>query len=299
MKIAITGATGFVGRELVTTLIKQGHQVRAWHRPSSNREGFEEVSSSLEWVEGELGNMGAVGELIQGCDAVVHSALSWESNGFRGSEGNLVEFAQKNIIGSLQLFQESSTKGIQRFVFISTCTVHEKILDDRALDESHPLWATSHYGAHKAALEKFVHSYGYGQGFPICALRPTGIYGKKHQPEESKWYDLIRDVAAGAEVTCARGGKEVHVNDVAKAVLLLLKSDSSAGEAYSCYDRYVSQYDVANIAKEICGSPAVIHGELITPKHQISTEKLKSLGMKFGGDALLREYIEEILEVVG
>ncbi len=52
-----------------------------------------------------------------------------------------------------------------RFVFISTCAVHDVILADRPLDEAHPLWPKSHYGAHKAALEKFVHSYGLGQGW--------------------------------------------------------------------------------------------------------------------------------------
>ena len=35
---------------------------------------------------------------------------------------------------------------------VSTCAVHEVILDDRPLDQAQPLWPTGHYGAHKAAL---------------------------------------------------------------------------------------------------------------------------------------------------
>src|SRR5690606_1214457 len=116
----------------------------------------------------------------------------------------------------------------QRFVFISTCAVHDTILNDRTLDETHPLWPHSHYGAHKAAIEKFVHSYGLGQGFPICALRPTGVYGVNHPVEASKWFDLVRSVVRGETVTCNRGGKEVHAADVAKAAHLLLHAPAEA-----------------------------------------------------------------------
>ena len=77
------------------------------------------------------------------------------------------------------------------------CAVHETILDDRPLDEAHPLWPHSHYGAHKAAIEAFVHSYGRGHGYPICALRPTGIYGLARPARASKWFDLIAEGRPG------------------------------------------------------------------------------------------------------
>ena len=106
---------------------------------------------------------------------VVHAAVQWEGprNRGRGSHGAFDVFTGINLSGSLQLFQAAYEASVPRFVFVSTCAVHEVILDDRPLDETHPLWPTSPYGAHKAALEKFVHCYGLGQGWPICALRPT------------------------------------------------------------------------------------------------------------------------------
>ena len=70
----------------------------------------------------------------------------------------------------MQLFQAAFDAGIARFIHISTCAVHDVILDDRPLDETHPLWPKSHYGAHKAALEAFVHSFGFGQGGRIVGL---------------------------------------------------------------------------------------------------------------------------------
>jgi nucleoside-diphosphate-sugar epimerase len=294
MRIAITGGTGFVGRYILRELAPQ-NSLRAWYRTAASREGLEDVAA--DWVQGELGDREASRELVQGCDAVVHSALYHPGGGFRGGEGDLIEFAQRNIIGSLELMEAAREAGVKRFIFISTCAVHEKILDDRPLDETHPLWALSHYGAHKAAIEKFVHSYGLGMNWPICALRPTGVYGVAHPAEDSKWYGLIERVVRGEPVECTGGGKEVHAADVAKAVAVLLSApeDRIRGEAFACYDRYVSQYEVAETARRLSGSKAEIRGSATKPRNEIVTEKIRALGMQFGGTPLLEQTIADLI----
>ncbi len=172
MKIAITGATGFVGRYLVRELAGQGQELPCWYGTASDRSGLEDVASQIEWRPGRLGDGSASRELVRGCGAVVHAALHHPGGGFRGGEGDIIPFVQANVVGTLQLIEAALRADVGRFVFISTCAVHEKIRDDRPLDETHPNWPTSHYGAHKGAIEKFVHSYGLGMGYAICALRP-------------------------------------------------------------------------------------------------------------------------------
>jgi nucleoside-diphosphate-sugar epimerase len=299
MRIAITGATGFLGRYLVRLLVESGHQVRCWYRPGSDRSGFERLDGAIDWVPGILGDTADTNELVRGTDAVVHAAVQWEGprNRGRGSHGASSVFLGVNLTGSLQLFQTAFDAGVPRFVFISTCAVHEVILDDRPLDETHPLWPTSFYGAHKAALEKFVHAYGLGQGWPICALRPTGIYGLAHPPQASRWFDLVGQVVRSERIDPTRGGKEVHALDVARAVELLLKADSKAiaGQAFNCYDQYISEGQVARLAREIAGSTSEISDGKRGPKHQIDTTKIRVLGMTFGGEPLLRRTIEELV----
>jgi nucleoside-diphosphate-sugar epimerase len=299
MRIAITGATGFLGRYLVRHLADAGHQLRCWYRPDSDRSGLEKHANALEWLPGSLGDEAAVRELVRGADAVVHAAVQWAGprNRGRGSHGAADVFFGANLTGSLQLFQAAFEAGVPRFVFLSTCAVHEVIRDDRPLDEAHPLWPTSHYGAHKAALEAFVHSYGLGQGWPVCALRPTGIYGLAHPPQTSRWYDLVGQILRGERVESPRGGKEVHAADVARAVELLLKADAKAvaGQAFNCYDLYVSEEHVARLAKELTGSASAISQTNRGPKHQIDTKKLRALGMTFGGEGLLRRTVEELV----
>ncbi len=298
MLIGVTGATGFLGRYLVHRLAAAGHRCRCWFRPQSDRTGWPFNECQVEWVAGELDQPDACQRLVEGCDAVVHSGLHRQGTGFRGAEGELCEFVQKNVVGTIQLIEAARRAGVPRFVFISSCAVHEKILDDRPLDEAHPLWPTSHYGAYKAAVEKFVHSYGLGEGYAICSLRPTGIYGVAHPIERSRWFHLVRAVVAGETVWCQRGGKEVHAADVAKAVDLLLTAEAERirGEAFNCYDRYVSEYEVATLAKELSGSAARIEGAPTWPKHQIETGKIRSLGMEFGGEPLLRETVAQLVE---
>ncbi len=299
MRIAITGATGFLGRYLVHHLAQAGHLLRCWYRPGSDRSGFEKHADAITWLPGALGEEEAVGQLVQGVDAVVHAAVQWEGprTRGRGHHGAANVFLGTNLTGSLQLFQRSFEAGVPRFIFVSTCAVHEVILDDRPLDETHPLWPTSHYGAHKAALEAFVHSYGLGQGWPICALRPTGIYGLAHPAQASRWFDLVGQVLRGEPIESARGGKEVHAADVARAVELLLQVETQriAGQSFNCYDQYIAEEHVARIVQDLTGSQSAIATRNRGPKHQIDTSKIRALGMTFGCEPRLRETINELI----
>lgn len=302
MRIAVTGATGFLGRYLVRHFAAAGHRLRCWHRPASDRSGFEDSATQIEWLPGSLGDQAAAERLVHGVDAVVHAAVQWpgprHSPARARAQTDLETFLQTNLMGSLRLFQAARAADVSRFLFISTCAVHEVILDDRPLDENHPLWPSRPYGAHKAALEKFVHSYGFGEGWPICALRPTGIYGLAHPAAHSRWFELVGQVLRNEPIASATGGKEVHAADVARAADLLLTADARriAGQAFNCYDRYISEQEVARIAKELSGSRSTIADLNKGPKHQIVTDKIRTLGMTFGGEPLLRQTVEQLIE---
>jgi nucleoside-diphosphate-sugar epimerase len=285
MRVAVTGATGFLGHYLVNHLLAEGHSCRCWCRPESDRGGF--ADGPIEWVPGEMDDPKSAAALTQGVDAVVHAGLQ--------HSGEPLDAARSNLIGTLSLIKAARAAKARRFVFISTCSVHEVILADRPLDESHPLWPGGHYGAYKAAVEKFVHSFGIGEGYDICALRPPGIYGLARPIENSKWYKLVHTVAAGQNVRSAAGGKEVHAADVAKAVSILLQADGIAGEVYNCCDRYVADQDVAEIARQLSGSHSKIEPLNRGPKNQIVSAKLRALGMSFGGQALLTETVRQML----
>src|SRR5436853_1944770 len=142
MRIAITGATGFLGRYLVNHLAGAGHSLRCWYRPGSNRSGFEAAEKAIQWQPGELGDPAATAALVQEADALVHGAVQWRGPRTRGqgSHGAPDVFFGVNLTGSLELFQAAYEANVPRCVFISSCAVHDVILGDRPLDETHPLW---------------------------------------------------------------------------------------------------------------------------------------------------------------
>ena len=116
--------------------------------------------------------------------------------------------------------------------------------------------------------------------------------------EDSKWFSLVQAVKQGESVQCRHGGKEVHAADVARAVEILLMAEGIAGEVYNCCDRYVSDYEVAEIAKAQCGSRAKIVGKQTAPRHQIVTDKLQRLGMQFAGRLILEQTIRQMLDAI-
>ncbi len=116
------------------------------------------------------------------------------------------------------------------------------------------------------------------------------------QVEASKWFDLVARVVRGEAVRAERGGKEVHAADVAAAVDVLLEARNVVGNAYNCTDRYISEYDVATLAKKLSGSKTKIEGGPTQPKHQIVCDKLCALGFEFGGQERFEETIAALVE---
>lgn len=296
MRVAVTGATGFVGRYIVANLLAAGHRIVAWRRATSDASGFPE-GAPLEWIDGGLGDDRSARALVRDADAVVHAAVDRPGKGFVGGEGDVVEFVDRNVAGSIRLMERARAAGVRRFVFLSSGAVHDEILTDRPLDEAHPTWSRSHYGAGKAAVEAFVADYGLSGRLAACALRPCGVYGPAHRATDSKWFDLVRDVAAGRPVECRKGAKVVHAEDVARAVAILLHADAGAvsGRMFNGCDRYVSDFEVAHIARRLSGAAGAIDGEAGRPKNEIVTDRLRALGMSFGGTPLLERTVGEML----
>ena len=69
-----------------------------------------------------------------------------------------------------------------------------------------------------------------------------------------------------------------------------------AGQAFNCCDGYISEWEVAQLAKQVAGSMAEIGGRDTSAKNTIVTDKLQTLGMKFGGRALLETTVRALVQ---
>lgn len=292
--IAVTGATGYVGRFVVDELQRRGCTVRALARPGSDRDGF---AAPIEWLEGDLRSPDALAALADGAEAVVHLAYEHVPGRYRGGEGDdLAAWLDANLTGSLRLLMAARDAGVKRFVFLSSRAVFSHTEPGRQLDESHPTAPDSHYGAYKAAVESFLSSFAASGGMTTAALRATGVYGVNRPVERSKWWDIVRTVVAGGEVTSTRGGTEVHGLDAARAVYALLERPDRGG-VFHLSDLYVTHRDIVRLARRYAKRPGSLPAAPPAPvANPLACRRLRSLGVTLGGVPLLEATVAQLVQ---
>ena len=297
MTVAITGATGYVGLFIAERLIGGGMAVRAWRRPASDLRG---LPSGIEWIDGELDSPQAAAALVEGADLLVHSALEHVPGRYRRGEGeDLPHYLRTNVGGSLALLATARAASIRRCVVLSSRAVFGAEASDGRIADDDPVHPDTNYGAAKVALEAFVRSWGRGEGWPVAALRPTGVYGMVVPAEKSKWFDLVAR-ALRLESIEPRAGSEVHGRDVAEAVWRLLQADREAvaGRVFNCSDIVVSTRDIVRLTHRFAGLSGPLPEIAPAPKNVMRRDGLDRLGVPFGGWSLFEETIGLLVAAV-
>lgn len=189
--IAITGGTGFVGTRLIALALAAGHRVRALtRREQAERE-------SIAWIAGDLSDTGALAQLCEGADAVIHVAGVVNAPDRAG-------FARGNIEGTRNMLGAAEAAGVRRFVHVSSLAAREPGL--------------SAYGWSKAEAERLVEE----ALLDTAVVRPPAIYG----PGDMEMLELFKLAAKGLALT-PRGGRVslIEVGDLGRLLLALAVTD--------------------------------------------------------------------------
>ena len=300
MRVAVTGATGIVGRFVVARLQVEGVAIRALVRASSDRGG---LPAEIRYVVGDMADADSLTALVDGVDAVVHCAYAHAPGRYRGGEAeDRFAFWRTNLLAGVELMEGARLAGVKRLVLLSSRAVfgRDTPAADWVDDDTRPVPDT-HYGALKLALEAHASAFSSADGVCYASLRPTGVYGVTQPVENSKWFDLARAIVNGAALPPARRATEVHGADVASAVwtMLTAPAEAVAGRAFNCSDLMIDSRDVmARLAREL-GVPA----ELPEParnrvQHPMRSTALQALGWQPGGEERLARTISELAEIV-
>jgi UDP-glucose 4-epimerase len=172
MRVAITGASGYVGRHLLRRLIEEGHGVSALSR-SPLEPSFS--SKSFQSVLGDIRNQDSLRVLVQDSDAVVHLAAYVHKN--PGTEEEKQNCFDVNVEGTRRLLREIEKTGrVQRIIYISTIAVYgsafEMVNEDSACSPITP-YASSKLEAEKLILEAF--RKGFVTGFILRTAMVCGV----------------------------------------------------------------------------------------------------------------------------
>ena len=299
MKIAITGLSGFLGYYVAKKLFQRDVQMQALVRSTSDTSHLSEYEEKITFVQGDLGDREALKKFAEGADIVIH--MAYERNGavFHDSANkDIRRLLDVNLSGSLELLDAAKQHGAKQFIFTSSCAVYGHIFPYIKLNEQHPLMPDSNYGAYKAAVEAFCHSYFLSKSINTTMFRPVGIYGIDPNLAHSEWYDLIKNIKNGVDVEVVGGGKIVDIKDVAYAIDAAIENKDAFGKVYNLSDFYIDNLTIAEMAKEICGSKSKISGTPKQPKNSIDNTESKKLGVRYAETEGLRHYIKELIEVV-
>ncbi|TVM00499.1 MAG: hypothetical protein CV087_14130 [Candidatus Brocadia sp. WS118] len=299
VKIAITGLTGFLGHYIAKKLFTRDVLIQALVRDTSNTLHLKDYEKKITFVQGDMTDKGTLKKFVQGADVVIH--MAYERNGASFHEAankNLKRFVEANLLASIELLDAAKQAGIKQFIFISSCAVYGHIFPHIKLNELHPLMPDSNYGAYKASVEAFCHSYFISKAFDATIFRPVGIYGINPHLAHSAWYNIVKDIKHGVNVEVSGGGKVVQVEDVAQAIDLAIGNKGAAGKIYNLSDFYVDNMSVAHMAKDICASKSNISGTPRQSVHTIDNAQSKSLGVYYAGMQGVKHYLQELINRV-
>ena len=301
MRIAITGTTGYLGRFVVKTLLDAGYTVAAQVRRTLNTsDPLTAYDGRLDLISSNMEDAASLEKLVHRCDAVVHMAFMSATGSYRGGEGDdPARFWEQNFGGTLRLLRACRAASVAKFIFLSSravfdgCQISSRIVDDT--DEPVPV---NHYGLLKWSSELLSKLY---DDMTFCSLRPTGVYGLTWPRIRTKWWNLVTDPELQDRDLSSLSNNvytEVHGEDVATAVLLLLQQRHSDvhERAFNCSDVLVSeQYLVQrchSFLNGFSGDPS--NNELQPPINTMGTAGLTRLGWRGGGVTKLDQTLQEI-----
>lgn len=241
--IAITGASGFIGRHLVSRLLSLGgNRIKILSRTAQAQATQVAFPPEVEVIEGDIRDPSTLeGFLEPGCTVINLVYLSSESEA-----GNLAA------IGNL--LEACKSASVTRLIHCSTADVAGRTPDLRVLESSHCRPITA-YAVTKLKIETTLLTADQVY-FDIAILRPTAVFGPGGQNLNKLANDLVRgNHLRNALKACVFGRRRmnlVHVDNVIEAIVFLVDRDHKFGkQIYIISDDDAPSNDFASIELEM------------------------------------------------
>ena len=188
--ILVTGATGFVGREVLAAAVRRGLQVRGAARraPESAVEGAEYVLGVDLLPDNDWS------AALVGVDSVVHAAARVHVMNDTACDP-LAEFRRVNVAGTANLARQAAAAGVRRFIFLSSIKVNgERNVGGQPFSASDAAAPIDSYGISKYEAEEALYHVASETGLDVVIIRSPLVYGLG---VKANFAALVRAVARG------------------------------------------------------------------------------------------------------
>lgn len=259
-KVLVTGSEGFIGSHLTEALVKAGFSVRAFVMYNSfGKRGWlescpPEITSSLEFVSGDVRDAYGVRSAMEGVDIVFHLAALIAIPYSYQSPSTYVD---TNVHGTLNVLQAARELGVSKVLHTSTSEVYGSA-QYVPIDENHRLQGQSPYSASKIAADQMAFAFHRSFNTPVSVVRPFNTYGPR-QSARAIIPTIITQIASGkrklklGSLTPTRDFS--FVADTVRGFLAVAASDAAIGEVVNIGSDF--EISVGDLARTIASEMGV------------------------------------------
>lgn len=246
-KIAVTGATGFLGSHLCERLLRDGYPVSILARDPQKARALEGRVANT--VIGDITDPGALAELVSGAEIVVHLVSN-----FRTASGPPESYVQTNLRGTENVLEAARAAGVRRLVHCSTIGVHGHVRSTPA-DEQSPYHPGDLYQQTKMEAELACRREMDKGGMEIVIVRPCSMYG----PGDLRMLKMFRMLAKRRFFLigpCRENFHAVYIDDIVEGFMRAITTPGIAGETFIIGGpRYLPLGEYIETAARAVGAP--------------------------------------------
>lgn len=298
-KAVVTGGAGFIGSNLVRTLVAEGVEVAVVDNYAAGRIDGRHVEGAT-YHDVDILELGAHPHIFKDADAVFHLAALPK---IQDSIDHPIETARINIEGTLAVLEAARANGAGRVIFSSSAAVYgdQEIMP---LSENMTPTPKSPYGLHKQVGEQLCRLWSELYGFPTVSLRYFNVYGPGFDPSGAyalvvgRFIDLRRQ---GQALTIAGDGSHtrdyVHVSDVVRANILAATSEKvGKGEVINVGSG--EETSIKDLAELIGGPTETVAPRIETARSVADVSRAKEL-LEWSAVTKLEDGIAELKQIHG
>lgn len=229
----VTGGAGFIGSNIVQTLLEMGEKVRVFDNlATGSKENLSGMIDDIEFIEGDLRDVDQVQTAAKGVEFILHQGAL---PSVPVSIDDPIRTNRSNINGTLNALAAARDQGVKRLVFAGSCAVYG---DDPQLPKTEnmkPL-PKSPYALQKLAGEHYCRLFFELYKTETVALRYFNVYGRRQDPESlysAVIPRFLEAIKSGGEPTIYGDGNQtrdfIFVKDVVSANLKACTAKNAPG----------------------------------------------------------------------